>query len=132
LAFVEFLRLIVDGAISPEDAVRAYHGVLERLGIKPQRKLDDDLVLQTSVMSYGGGSTVVVPARMPTTLHKAATAGRGPASKPTAQAAGKCDCGCKDKPTETSVSANGQPDFAHMTQAEKLAYNQARRDRIFG
>ena len=30
LAFVEFLRLIVDGVISPEEAVRAYHGVLER------------------------------------------------------------------------------------------------------
>ena len=30
LAFVEFLRLIVDGEISPEEAVRAYHGVLEQ------------------------------------------------------------------------------------------------------
>ncbi len=30
LAFVQFLRLIVDGQISPEEAVRAYHGVLEQ------------------------------------------------------------------------------------------------------
>ncbi|MBW3600384.1 MAG: hypothetical protein KY475_24360, partial [Planctomycetes bacterium] len=28
LSFVKFLRLITDGAISPEEAVRAYHGVL--------------------------------------------------------------------------------------------------------
>ena len=37
--------------------MRAYHGVLERLKIKPHRQLEDDLVLQTGVMSYGGGST---------------------------------------------------------------------------
>ena len=29
LAFIEMLRLITDGRISPEEAVRAYHGVLE-------------------------------------------------------------------------------------------------------
>ena len=57
LAFVEFLRLIVNRVISPEEAVRAYHGVLGKLGIKPLRKLDDDLTLQTAVMSYGGGSS---------------------------------------------------------------------------
>ncbi|HWC89757.1 MAG TPA: hypothetical protein VG433_08880 [Pirellulales bacterium] len=151
LAFVEFLRLIADRVISPEEAVRAYHGVLQRLKIKPQRTLDDDLVLQTGVMSYGGGSTVTVPAGMltndqpTTTNHKAATAGRGAstpgcdcrqtpaaASKPETQSAGHCGCGCKDKPAETSTTLNGQPDFASMTQAEKLAYNQAKRDRIFG
>src|SRR6185312_3736064 len=62
LAFVQFLRLIVDGAITPEDAVRAYHAVLEKLNIPPQRSLADDLTLQTGVMSYGGRSTVSVPA----------------------------------------------------------------------
>ena len=54
LAFVEFLRRIVDGEITPEEAVRAYHGVLERLKIKPQRSLADDMQLQSGVMSYGG------------------------------------------------------------------------------
>ena len=62
LAFVEFLRLIVEGAITPEEAVRAYHGVLQRLKIKPHRRLADDLVLQTGVMSYGGSSSASVPA----------------------------------------------------------------------
>ena len=46
LAFVEFLRLIVEGGFA-EEAVRAYHGVLARLKIKPHRRLDDDLQLQT-------------------------------------------------------------------------------------
>src|SRR5947199_4333601 len=30
LAFVQFLRLIVDRVIGPEDAVKAYHAVLQR------------------------------------------------------------------------------------------------------
>ena len=43
LAFVEFLRLIVDGVIAPEEAVKAYHAVLGKLGIRPHRSLEDDL-----------------------------------------------------------------------------------------
>src|SRR5262249_45242934 len=39
LAFVHFLRLIADGEVEPEEAVKAYHGVLQHLGIKPQRTL---------------------------------------------------------------------------------------------
>ena len=35
LAFVQFLRLIVDGDIGPEEAVRAYHAVLEKLEHPP-------------------------------------------------------------------------------------------------
>jgi hypothetical protein len=64
LAFVHFLRLIADEQISPEEAVRAYHGVLQKLNIKPLRSLDDDLVLQTNVMSYGGdGKVINAPAK---------------------------------------------------------------------
>src|SRR5262249_44300946 len=44
LAFIRFLRLIADGEIGPEEAVQAYHGVLQALKIKPHRSLDDDLV----------------------------------------------------------------------------------------
>ncbi len=53
LAFIHFLRLIADGDISAEEAVRAYHAVLQKLGIPPHRTLEDDLQLQTKVMSYG-------------------------------------------------------------------------------
>jgi hypothetical protein len=66
LAFVRFLRWIADGEIAPEEAVRAYHGVLEQLNIKPHRPLEKDLELQTGVMSYGGGDTTIsVPAAKP-------------------------------------------------------------------
>ncbi len=52
LAFIEFLRLIADDLITPEEAVKAYHAVLAKLGLKPHRSLADDLTLQTAVMSY--------------------------------------------------------------------------------
>lgn len=103
LAFVRFLRWIADGEIAPEEAVRAYHGVLQQLGIKPHRTLDEDMTLQTGVMSYGGNGTAV---SMPIK-----------AKAPVKQAA---------------PSANGEPDFARMTNAEKVAYQRARWDRILG
>src|SRR5204862_3147684 len=62
LAFIRFLRYIADGEVGPEEAVKAYHGVLQQLGVKPQRSLQDDMVLQTNVMSYdGSGKTVSIP-----------------------------------------------------------------------
>lgn len=57
LAFIEFLKHIVDGVIEPLEAVKAYHAVLVRLGLKPHRPLEDDLVPQAMATSYGGDST---------------------------------------------------------------------------
>ena len=136
LAFVQFLRLIVDGAINPEDAVRAYHAVLEKLDIRPHRSLADDLTLQTGVMSYGGSSTGPVPAAIPAGV--AALAG-GSAAASHSAGHGGCGCGGPSK-TECScqtvdakaAETRSAPDFSRMTQAEKLAFNQARRNRIFG
>ena len=66
LAFIEMLRRIVEGAISPEEAVRAYHGVMQASGILPLRKLEDDLQLTSGVTSYGGsGSSIVKPSGAP-------------------------------------------------------------------
>jgi hypothetical protein len=77
LAFIRFLRLIADGEISAEEAVRAYHGVLQQLGIRPWRSLEEDMVLQTNVMSYGGnGVSVSVPPAA--NVEAAAAAGNGP------------------------------------------------------
>src|SRR5579871_3201716 len=105
LAFVRFLRLIVDGDITAEEAVKAYHGVLQQLGIRPHRSLEDDMKLQTGVMSYGGnGTTISVPPARP--LQTATVA---------------------DRPGK-----NGEPDFAKMTVAEKIAYQKARWARILG
>ena len=124
LAFVAFLRLIVDGEIGPEEAVKAYHGVLERLKIRPHRSLADDLALQTGVMSYGG-ARAEGGGNSQSNPHECGCADASPK---------KCDC----KPSATpaapapSVRTPVTPDFSRMTQAEKLAYNQERRNRIFG
>jgi hypothetical protein len=139
LAFVEFLRRIVEGQISPEEAVRAYHGVLKKLGLRPHRSLDDDLTLQTGVMSYSSSTAAV-----PTSLPVASVNGQ-----PTSHACGchsgaKEACACAGKPSKAAAfdgHADGKlgsagnappPDFSKMTAAEKLAYNKSRRDQVFG
>jgi hypothetical protein len=53
LAFIAYLRRIVDGEITPVEAVKAYHGELKKAGLKPQRTLAKDLQLQTNLKSYG-------------------------------------------------------------------------------
>jgi hypothetical protein len=47
LAFIAAMRLIVDGQISPEEAVRWYHAELERQGIPAKRCLSDDMQSQS-------------------------------------------------------------------------------------
>jgi hypothetical protein len=48
LSFVEQLRALADGNTTPPEAVKAYHGALQKLGIKPLRSLADDLRPQAS------------------------------------------------------------------------------------
>ncbi|MFN8009104.1 MAG: hypothetical protein U0V70_19170 [Terriglobia bacterium] len=43
LAFVRFLRALADGEMTPQEAVKAYHGELQKLGLRPQRPLEEDL-----------------------------------------------------------------------------------------
>lgn len=52
LAFIELLRRIVNGEIGPVEAVKAYHGVLQNLGIAPIRDLRQDLQLTKTKQSY--------------------------------------------------------------------------------
>ncbi len=52
LVFIEFLRRIVDGEIQPVEAVKAYHDVLQRLGIRPHRALNADLKPSTTFSNY--------------------------------------------------------------------------------
>ena len=123
LAFIHFLRLIADGEVSAEEAVRAYHGVLQKLGVKPQRSLEEDMKLQTNVMSYGGnGVAVSIPA---------------PAPQKKEEAHAGCACQCKGtkqpaSPVKVESNGHGEPDFGRMTPAEKIAYHKARWDRILG
>jgi hypothetical protein len=110
LAFVEFLRLIADGHLEPEEAVRAYHAVLEKLKIPPRRSLEADLQLQSASMSYGGTTTVSVPAGVPQT----------PATAPTPEV---------EQPVPPKSDA---PDFARMTSAQRLEYHRQRLKKQFG
>lgn len=124
LAFIHFLRLIADDQVTAEEAVRAYHGVLQHLGVKPHRSLEDDLKLQTNVMNYGGNSvTISVPSAVSADSAKPAACG--------------CSCGgkCQEKAATAAAdipAANGQPNFKTMTPAQKMAYHRARWDRILG
>ncbi len=43
LEMVAMMRRVVDGAITPAEAVRAYHDALQKQGLRPQRSLDNDL-----------------------------------------------------------------------------------------
>jgi hypothetical protein len=127
VAFIRFLRLIADEEISAEEAVRAYHGVLQELGIKPQRSLEDDMQLQTGVMSYGGNA---VAASFPPSQKNAL-----PKHSECGCTGSTCQCGPHSKSkAAAAVQAitNGEPDFAKMTAAEKVAYHKARWDRILG
>jgi hypothetical protein len=131
LAFVQFLRLIADGEIDPVEGVKAYHGVLERLGIRPHRALEEDLRLGGTAMSYGGtGQSVTVPSA-PMSAHDRrdrATAGprvtiggrHGP-SEP-ADALKEARPSAAPVPTQS----NGHPDFSRMDVAQRLAYHRRR------
>lgn len=134
LAFVRFLRLIADGGISAEEAVRAYHGVLQKLGVRPHRSLEEDMQLQTNVMNYAGnGTTVSIPKNK-----------MAPSPSPLAAAGGHAGCACQGqcngeakregpaRPPAAAGGLGGEPDFAKMTPAQRIAYHKARWDRILG
>ena len=42
LQLIVLMRQVADGTVGPEEAVRAYHGELQKLGICPSRPLGDD------------------------------------------------------------------------------------------
>ena len=46
-AFVEVLRNVADGLVSPEEGVKIYRNALDKLGIAPLRNFEDDMVLFT-------------------------------------------------------------------------------------
>ena len=61
LTFVKYLRLLADGQIEPEEAVKAYHGELQTMGLTPHRPLNKDMELTTGIMSYGSTRTTSTP-----------------------------------------------------------------------
>jgi hypothetical protein len=57
LSFIQCLRAVADDQLEPVEAVKAYHGALQTLGIRPQRELADDLQRTDTAMSYSGVSS---------------------------------------------------------------------------
>ena len=74
LAFVEFLRLIADGDLTAEEAVRAYHSVLSKLRIRPLRPLEEDQQVTETTLSYGGTPPAAKPASAPASSGAASAA----------------------------------------------------------
>ncbi len=50
LTMVAMMRQVADGAVSPQEAVRAYHGELQKQSLKPLRALQDDLAITETVL----------------------------------------------------------------------------------
>jgi hypothetical protein len=153
LAFVQFLRLIVEGVIGPVEAVKAYHAVLGKLGIRPHRTLDVDLALTDQSMSYAGSSSsVVVPPSNSSSAQPASSDACHchpvPSTSPATNGASKSECGCHDRSSTLSVVASvpskngtvdvssraigypvldgGRPDFGKMSSEQRLAYHLSR------
>ncbi len=109
LAFIEMLRLITDGRITPEEAVYAYHGILQAKGIKPKRDLTTDLQITDQSMSYDGSGQVRVSIQ----------------NNPLA---GKPELRNGRWPT----LPDGRPAFDRMSPAERSAYHLERLTQRFG
>jgi hypothetical protein len=125
LAFIEMLRLITDGRISPEEAVRAYHGVLQAKDLKPHRPLEKDLELTDQAMSYGGGSPRPKVTVRDNPLARAKPTPEGERSQSLLPSAAA-------EPGDWPARPEGSPDFEKMTPAQRQAYDQARLKRRFG
>jgi len=52
LTFVTYLRAVADGKMSPEEAVRAYHGELAKNRVPAKRPLEEDLLITSPELKY--------------------------------------------------------------------------------
>jgi hypothetical protein len=121
LAFVEMLRLITDGKVSPEEAVRAYHGVLQAKNIRPKLSLEKDLELTDQAMSYDS-----------TTSARSAVSIRNNPLARTAVQSSEPEKASTGSAPNWPVLSNGGPDFEKMNSPQRRAYDLERLDRKFG
>lgn len=119
LTFIQHLRWLADGELTdPAEGVRSYHAALEKLGIKPYRSLQDDLVPTRRALAYSGTTAVAAkPA--------AAAGGNAPAAPVLSVADNNA---AASPPTD----AGAEPDFSRLSQAEKIKWNLQRWNRVLG
>ena len=116
LTFIQHLRWLSDGDLDdPAEAVRSYHGGLEKLNIRPYRRLEDDLLPTHRESAYRAGKA-----------RPSGGAGTGKAGT-----ASSGDIG-SSVARPVSRQASSELDFASMSVSEKVAWNQDRWDRVFG
>lgn len=115
LTFIRYLHAIANGQIGAAEATKAYHGELQKMGIAPYRKLEDDLQNTTNASSYAGSSTTVAvkPQAAP-----AKTENKSESN------------GAAKKSSDFPKRQDGSPDFGKMTPAQKVAYNRERISRL--
>src|SRR3989442_9335453 len=129
LAFIEMLRLITDGKVNPDEAVRAYHGVLQAKGIRPHRPLEDDLKLTDQSMSYEGATDQ----RFTVKVHDNAIAAEKPGkARAEGNGAPALSAPASDEGADWPQRGDGSPDFGRMNSAQRLAYDRWRLTRMFG
>lgn len=124
LAFIEMLRFITDGKLLPEEAVRAYHGVLQGKGIKPHRSLEEDLKLTDQSMSYDGSAARRATVEVKNNPVATTRVGSSDASNNQSLVTSTATNG------EWPRLPNGAPDFDQMTSQQRAAYHNARLNRI--
>jgi hypothetical protein len=115
LAFIEMLKLIIDGRISPEEAVRAYHGVLEAKRIKPRLPLTKDLELTDQAMSYDASNS----SRSRSTVNFNS---RQNSPAPSSSASSSASHQPRTRPPESGAT----PDFDRMTPTQRQDYHKQR------
>ena len=106
--FIQHLRLLADGDLDdPAEAVRSYHAALAKVGAKPFRSLEDDLVATRRESAYGGAGTAV------------RVNGTKPADEPPA-------------PSARAEAGEAAVDFSKMSAQEKVKWNLKRWQRVLG
>jgi hypothetical protein len=123
LCFITYLRGIADGKIDPTEAVRAYHGDLQKLGIRPYRPLEEDLVYTQGQQAESGYT-------------QTSSSGRGKNRKVTGNAGTGQGLRKRSVPLDLkngeSATSEHAPDFSKMSPSEKVEWNLKRWERILG
>lgn len=122
LTFITYLRAIADGKIWPVEAVKAYHGDLQKLKITPKRSLEDDLKTTATSLSYNEKKDSV---SMTGAYASNATKSETKVEPKTKQRRSFFDKP-EDKTETQKQKASFAPDFSKMTQEEKFKWNLER------